>query len=583
MRGDLASGMLRESMKLVSFSVDKFRSITKARKIAIQDSTILIGPNNEGKSNILRAFVIVLDIVSRLSGASLRRGRIRSIGQLMRDAYEWERDFPVSLQGKYPEGESVFNLEFQLTELEVARFWDEVRSNIDGHLPVQITVGRKEPGFKIKKRGRGAGALSRKAEAIADFIGKRFEFRYIPAVRTANIAETVVEEMVERELRTIENDPSYRAAQDELAKQYAPVLERLSVSITDTLKGFLPKIQSVSVKMPRDARYSALRRSFEIIVDDGTATNLRQKGDGVQSLAALGLMRHSSESEASGRSLVLAIEEPESHLHPRAIHQLKTVLQQISTKHQVIITTHCPLLVNRADISSNILVTGNKAVPARTSEEIRKILGVRASDNLRNAELVLLVEGEEDKIALTALLSLLSERLKAALISNVFALDSLLGGTNLAYKLSHVRDALCVPYCFLDYDDCGRRAFERAKLEGLVTEADATFTTCDGMPDSEIEDLYSSDLYAAKLLNSYGVTLDSPRFRTNKKWSLRMQETFRQQGKQWDDKCESGIKKEIAELVVASPETALNPHKKSCVEALVSALETKLSAIRPSA
>ncbi|MGB6484902.1 MAG: ATP-binding protein [Candidatus Acidiferrales bacterium] len=575
--------ILRDSMKLVSFSVDKFRSITRARKLAIQDLTILIGPNNEGKSNILRAFVIVLDLVSRLSGASLRRGRIRSIAQMMRDPYEWERDFPVSLQPRYPDGESVFNLAFELTDLEVGEFWDEVRSNIDGHLPVQITVGRKEPGFKITKRGPGAEALSRKAQSIADFIGKRFEFRYIPAVRTANIAENVVEEMIDRELKTVEDDPSYRAAQNELAKQYAPVLERLSASITGTLKGFLPKIQNVSVKMSDDARYRALRRSFEIIVDDGTPTNLRQKGDGVQSLVALGLMRHSSESDASGRSLVLAVEEPESHLHPRAIHQLKTVLQQISTKHQVIITTHCPLFVNRADIRSNILVTGNQAVAAKTSEQIRAILGVRASDNLRNAELILFVEGEDDRIAFMALLPALSEALREGLVSGVFAVDSLLGGTNLSYKLSQARDALCISHCFLDNDDCGRDAFKRAALEGLITEAEATFAICEGMPDSEIEDLYSSDVYDAKLLNSYGVTVDCPKFKTGKKWSQRMQETFKQHGKQWDATCESRIKKDIAELVAASGQSALNEHKRSSVDALVAALERKLKAVSPAA
>src|SRR5690348_7017887 len=349
-------------MKLVSFSVDKFRSITRARKLSIQDLTILIGPNNEGKSNILRAFVTVLDIVSGLSTISVYRGRIRTHLPMMRQqAYEWDRDFPVSLQSKYPEGESVFNLEFQLTEKEIGEFRSEVRSSLDGHLPIQITVGKKEPGFKITKRGPGGGALSRKAQAIAEFIGKRFEFQYIPAVRTVDEAESVILRMVERELRTVEGNPSYKAALEEVLKQYEPVLSRLSASITDTLKGFLPRIRSVAVRIPDDARFRAFRRAFEIIVDDGTPTNLRHKGDGVQSLAALGLMRHSSESEASGRSLVLAIEEPESHLHPRAIHQLKTVLEQISTKHQVIITTHCPLFVNRADVASNILVTGNKA------------------------------------------------------------------------------------------------------------------------------------------------------------------------------------------------------------------------------
>ena len=46
-------------MRLVSFSVTNYRSITKAYKLPIRQATILIGPNNEGKSNILRGKRVV--------------------------------------------------------------------------------------------------------------------------------------------------------------------------------------------------------------------------------------------------------------------------------------------------------------------------------------------------------------------------------------------------------------------------------------------------------------------------------------------------------------------------------------------
>ncbi len=466
-----------------------------------------------------------------------------------------------------------------MTDDEIEQFKDEVKSTIDGFLPVQITIGKKEPGFKIMKRGPGGKALSTKAQAIAQFIGRRFEFQYIPTVRTADISEGVVEDLVAKELSVVENDPAFRIALREASKHYAPVLERLSETITSTLKRFLPNIKSVSVKTPEEATYRALRRSFEIIVDDGTPTNLQQKGDGVQSLAALGLLRYSSESQASGRSLVLAIEEPESHLHPRAIHQLKDVLQEISTRNQIIITTHCPLFVNRTVIESNILVSGNRATPAKNTAQIREILGVRASDNLRGAELVLIVEGEDDRIALQKLLPALSPVLKSAFATNVIAIDTLHGGTNLPYKLSLVRDALCVSHVLLDNDDCGREAFGRAKNEGLIVEADVTFTICEGMQDSEIEDTYAKELYAPKMLNSYGVNLECPKFKTSRKWSERMRDAFKQHGKQWDDKYESKIKLEVAELVAASPQAALNQYKRSAVDALTSALVLKLNTL----
>jgi len=541
--------------------------------------TILIGPNNEGKSNILRAMVIVLNIVASLSLASVHRGRLR--GRVFRNSFEWENDFPVSLQTKQPEGESVFNLNFELTDAEITEFRDEVGSKIDGDLPITITIGKKEPGFKVLKRGPGGAALSKKSAAIAQFIGKRFEFLYIPTVRTADVSENVVAQMVEKELSSIERDPAYKDALLAVSRQYEPVLTRLSSAVTDTLRDFLPNIKNVDVRMSEEATYRALRKSFEIIVDDGTPTSLHQKGDGVQSLAALGVLRHASERESSGRSVVLAIEEPESHLHPRAIHRLKDVLQNLSTKNQIILTTHCPLFVNRGDIESNILVRGNKAVAAKSTKEIREILGVRASDNLRNAELVLLVEGEDDKLAFAAILAHLSHKLRDAFSDNVLAIDTLMGASHLPFKLAHMRDTLCTSHSFLDNDDAGRKAFAAAKAESLITEAEATFTVCEGKADSEAEDLYSTDLYEGMILNKYNVSLASPKFKGNKKWSVRMRDTFAHQGKLWNSS-ESEVKKEIAVLASKAPNLALNPHRKSSVEALVATLERLLDTIKPS-
>ena len=113
---------------------------------------------------------------------------------------------------------------------------------------------------------------------------------------------------------------------------------------------FLPAIKDVVVQITDEGRSKALTRSAEVIVDDGTATDLRYKGDGVQSLAALALMRHAAETNSSGKHLIIAVEEPESHLHPKAMHSLKSVLRELADKHQVVITTHSPLFVNRNSI-----------------------------------------------------------------------------------------------------------------------------------------------------------------------------------------------------------------------------------------
>jgi len=566
-------------MELVSFSVTRYRSIVKPSKLPIRQSTVLIGPNNEGKSNILRALVVALELLSRIGGIRIFRGRLRSSSERYTEFYDWHHDFPISLQTKFPDGASVFRLELKLSDQEVTEFEEEVKSTLNGTLPVELWLSPKQIGFKVLKKGPGGPALSKKSEAIAQFISKRINLSYIPAVRTARSAHEIVAELVEKELAVVESDAAYQNALTAVAKLQQPVLNKISDSIKETLVEFLPNVQKVNVSIPQEERFRALRRVCEIIVDDGTPTELMRKGDGVQSLAALSLMRHASESSGAGRNLILAIEEPESHLHPNAIHQLRTVISDIAQKHQVIMTTHCPLFVDRTSIKSNIIVHSNRATPAKDVKQIREVLGVRASDNLQHAELILVVEGEDDRRSLRALLHHHSPALASAIREQSLGFESLHGGTNLSYKLSQIREAMCLAHSFLDHDSCGLAAQQKAEQEGLLSVADVTFATCDGQTESEFEDMLNEATYSTMLRNRYGVSLLSPRFKGHAKWSDRLKATFKQQGKPGSDTIETKIKGEIAELVETNAATALNSHKRSSFDALAVALEQKLKAI----
>lgn len=427
-----------------------------------------------------------------------------------------------------------------------------------------------------KKGGRGAKALTAKSPQIARFVSRRLEFEHIPAVRTASAAQRIVAQMVERELETLESEDAYTQALAAITSLQQPVLDRLSLSIKETLSQFLPDVADVTVVIPPEDQHRALRRSCQIIVNDGSATPLEHKGDGVQSLAALGIMRHASETGAIGRNLVVAIEEPESHLHPGAIHELRKVLDDLSKRHQIVLTTHNPLFVDRTQLRSNILVKDRKARPAQSIAELRDVLGVRASDNLRHAELVLLVEGSDDKTSLTALLSHASTRVREMLESGTLALEALEGATNLSYKASLVRQALCLVHAFLDCDEAGKQGFDRARVQGVMTDGEVNWSLCDGMAESEIEDLYDPALYEQLLQNTYRVSIKAPEFRTSKKWSNRMAACFRRQGKLWDDRVETEVKTKVAELVAANPHYALLLAKKPAFDGLVRTLETRL-------
>lgn len=354
--------------------------------------------------------------------------------------YNWEMDFPINKQAKQPKGETEIVLEFKLEEAEYAEFKKEVKSRITGLLPLKLRIGKGGVTVSFHKKGSGAVALSKKSPKIAEFVSNRIEFEHIPAVRTAESAQDIVYELVSRSLGELEHDPAYVKALQTVASLQKPLLDSLSSNINKTLHQFLPQVKKVEIEMAEEQRFRAFRRGVTISVDDGTMTPLEYKGDGVQSLAALAMIRYASTRAGKGKSFVIAIEEPESHLHPKAIHELKEVIDELGKQHQVIITSHNPLFVDRRVLTSNIIVNNKKAQPAKNVGEIREILGVRASDNLRNAEMVLVVEGEDDVNSIRAILGKRSAYLQQCFDNGSLALDSLGGGTKLPYKLSLLRD-----------------------------------------------------------------------------------------------------------------------------------------------
>lgn len=557
-------------MRLLSFSVTNFRSITDAHKIPIGDSTVLIGKNNEGKSNVLRALSIAMRALTAHASDEPASVYERRDSQ----SYSWRRDFPVSLQSRGRNLESIFRLEFSLSEEEVDEFKQRIKSNVNGTLPIEIRFGRNSvANIRVKKQGPGGPALSAKSPQIAQYVAENIEFIYIPAVRTEDEALGVVQEMLSTELSHLERNDEYIAALEKIADLQQPILDKVSASIRDSLKQFLPGIKGVTVRVPQSARRVALRSQCRIEIDDGSRTLLEYKGDGVKSLAALGLLKDKRKQDGAS---IVAIEEPESHLHPGAMHSLREVIETLTTNNQVVLTTHCPLFVDRTSVSRNILIDANTAKPAKDIASIRRLLGVRASDNLVNASHVLVVEGEEDVIALSSLLPHLSPLIGKALKQHHLVLEPIGGAGNLSYKLSTLANALCVTHVLLDNDDEGRKAYNKALLDKTLRIADATLVNCNGMASSEMEDAFEHAVYSNEILKEFGVDLNDVAFRSKAKWSDRMKACFDKQGKHWSDGVKAQVKAVVAEAVAKNPDVALNAHKRNSIDALARALERKL-------
>lgn len=384
----------------------------------------------------------------------------------------------------------------------------------------------------------------------------------------------IVDSMVQQELRKLEESSEYVTAMEKVTELQKPILDEIGNNLRRMLNTFLPEVSAVHLDI--QDRYRRMSEC-EIIVDDGTATDLRHKGDGVQSLAAISLIHHVAQQSPASREIVLALEEPEAHLHPRAIHQVRRVLSEIASRQQVILTTHSPLLVNRAHIAANVIVHRRKARPAQSIAEIREVLGVRVADNLSAAEIVLIVEGSEDIRSLRALLSDRSAVIRIALDDGRLAIDDMHGCGNLRYRLALMADQLCTTHVLLDNDAAGVAAAEHARNEGLLEFADQTFAASVGMRESELEDWMSLDLYHEPVRRKYNVDLSTPSFKKRKdKWSTRAGREFQKAGQIWNDTVKQDVKDLVATLAASSPQQALQPEWSTAFAGLVAALEEKL-------
>ena len=555
-------------MKLASFTVNNYRSITSANKIAFSDITILVGKNNEGKTNLLRAINISM-IALKYHQDVYGYRRIRSL-------FDWSADYPVSLQrSKSKKKVSEFTLEFELSQEEVAEFKRRYSHALNGYLPIRITFDQNNiPTLKVIKNGKGSTELNKKSRYICTYIAQRIEFNYIPAVRTEDDALREIRRQVMRELSLLENDKIYKEAISTIASLQEPIMRKLEDAVKATLSNFLPNIAGVSIDFNNQITMERYR-DVSIRIDDGQNTDIQNKGDGVKSLVTLALLNNVHSNE-SGMSIV-AMEEPEAHLHPEAINRLRNSIYALTGNSQVIISTHNPLFVNRECIYKNIIVENGVVKQASNIREVRDVLGVKVSDNLYDAETMLLVEGETDYISLKAILSTRSDKIKAAIKDNRLVIMSIGGTSRLSYMLTMVNQLIGNAIVFIDSDNAARIAIEKALKQDLINNKNYILCCYEGMVQAEFEDSINLEIYRQVIIDEYGVDLNTGKMRNRSKiWSNRLKEIFEENGKLWNKEVENKVKYLVADCVFRQADVAVDDNKCKSVNNLIKLLESRL-------
>lgn len=566
-------------MRLRKFYVKSYRSIVEATLDDIQPYCVIVGPNNAGKSNLLRAIFVSLSIALEGNFQRVRRSRQYSYAYSGED-YNWNRDIPMSLKTD-EKASTIFKLTFDFSEAEKKEFKEKFHINLSKSLQMKFELFANKTEYNIIMPGRAKRPMEEKMQEIGLFIRGKLDFEYIPCVRSTEFTAEYFSRLLNKELRQLEENPEYQHCIDTIQQLQTPILSALEQKLATSLKTFIPNVSNV--KLDRNVssfgfttRRSTYARQIPIEIDDGTLTALDDKGDGIKSLAAIGIVQSISFENAHGRALILCIEEPEAHLHPDAVHSLRSVIAEIAAREnvQVIISTHSPILIDRDTVSNNVIVSDHHRVSSCSSiGEIRDLLGVRFSDNLSFKKTVL-VEGESDRRYFTSLCSSLSPTLSDQLEKGTFEFINVRSASKMDYQIRLYNSLMISTMVLLDSDKSGIESQQHLLDTKIKLPNEILMIKSAGMRECELEDVVDLDAYMELVRERYHITLNTTQFKKRKKpWSDRLHEAAARSPGIFNDQIEDEIKTMLADIVEENGFHAIAAYDREYIENLVREIE----------
>ena len=166
--------------------------------------------------------------------------------------------------------------------------------------------------------------------------------------------DSEVQDPLKEATKEIISSSNLEAQFNQIATEVTNKLCEVANSTLSKLKEMNPDIaEGLEVKIPevKDLKWAELFKSVSIEGKDGIAMNKR--GSGVRRLILLNFFRAKAEEKASrdNRTLIYAIEEPETSQHNEHQKILIDALKELANKgHQILLTTHSGHIVKQLDI-----------------------------------------------------------------------------------------------------------------------------------------------------------------------------------------------------------------------------------------
>ena len=347
-------------MRVTRIEIWNFRSI-KHLAVDLGDTTVFVGPNNAGKTAILDA----------LRFALTRRWGQRGTGFS-------EYDIHLADDNDDPKVSEGLRIEILVEEEREDEWPEAVAQDLSGIVQLDLTTGMRSIMLRVECAWSQETSafepdwefLNVKGEAIGGGGARRVNLErfwrylavfYLGALRDARDEFSPGSQFWGRLLSALEIPAGLetRAVRilDLLNRRILNADPRLS-EIAQTLSS-TTKIASRGHRAEVDLRMVPLKAwdllsRAEVILRNESETPwlpLRRQGQGIQSLSVIFLFRAFvdhllAEFYESDTQPVLALEEPETHLHPQAARSLWMHIRNLPG--QKIVTTHSPYFVQHA-------------------------------------------------------------------------------------------------------------------------------------------------------------------------------------------------------------------------------------------
>lgn len=363
-----------------------FRSLLDGHVI-VRDHLVLVGPNTSGKSSVLAVASLTLGSGTDLPSISVHDFRDPSL------ALELE----AILVGLDEVDRGAFPDEVVVTE-DTVSLRIRVRAEVDPADPeTTLTVSRSFPdsghsrrpssvqlervGFSRVSASRSMGRELASAQGVARSL-----------VRGLDISADVgaLEEGIEQVRSVIATSKSIGDFRNDLANR-----------LTESLPVTVGK-DDVKLTLASDLADSPLAATTVTLRDAGGDRPLTEHSDGIQALAVLALMGMGSKVSTG----IVAVDEPETHLHPTAQRALMERL--LTGDAQQILATHSSAVAAAA--KPDHLATIDRGGMIRQLPDDAPITGVlpllrdyrRSLVEPLTARIVCVVEGDADRMVLEA-------------------------------------------------------------------------------------------------------------------------------------------------------------------------------------